>query len=413
MPEHKSISPWRVLVPVSVGTWLSLMGDATVYTVLPTHTGDAGITLASVGIILSANRFIRLILNSPAGLAYDRWPSRPLFVTSLFIGACSTAIYAFTSGFWPLLMGRLIWGAAWAGIWVGGNTIIIDMSLQHSRGRWVGIYNISFYLGASTGSLTGGFLTDWLGYSSALGIGAALTLLGALVNLIFTPETSFLRKEAIFAGETQVAHVALKSERRTEIAWALALNGFNRLAIAGILSSTFGLLLLEQLGESIRIGSQTFGVASITGLGLGASYLVSMLSAPLMGQVSDRLRSRWKAAAGGLVPGIAGFALLSIGSPLAIVFGMPLTAFSGGSNQGLATTLVGDASAMRHRGKTIGLLATIGDLASAIGPPLAYALFPIVGLRSLYIFSSALFFFICMASWARARRAKSNTRNQP
>ena len=33
------------------------------------------------------------LLNGPAGLAYDRWPRRPLFVLALFLGAASTAIY--------------------------------------------------------------------------------------------------------------------------------------------------------------------------------------------------------------------------------------------------------------------------------------------------------------------------------
>jgi predicted MFS family arabinose efflux permease len=86
------------------------MGDATLYTVLPTHTAEAGIALSSVGIILGINRAVRLFLNGPAGLVYDRWPRRRLFVPALFIGALSTAVYADTGGFWPILVGRLLWG---------------------------------------------------------------------------------------------------------------------------------------------------------------------------------------------------------------------------------------------------------------------------------------------------------------
>ena len=163
MSKDLPISPWRVLVPVGLGTGLSLMGDASLYAVLPTHVTEAGVPLATVGILLSANRFIRLVLNVPAGMAYDRWLRRPLFVAALFIGAASTAIYAFTQGFWPLLFGRLLWGLAWVGIWVGGNTIILDISRQDNRGRWVGAYQIAFFLGASGGAILGGLLTDWLG----------------------------------------------------------------------------------------------------------------------------------------------------------------------------------------------------------------------------------------------------------
>ena len=38
----------RLLFALGLGTALSLMGDATIYTVLPTHTADAGITLGGV-----------------------------------------------------------------------------------------------------------------------------------------------------------------------------------------------------------------------------------------------------------------------------------------------------------------------------------------------------------------------------
>lgn len=123
--RETSIHPRQVLFPLGLGTALSLMGDGTLYTVLPTHTADAGIALSSVGIILGVNRAVRLLLNGPAGLAYDRFPRRWLFVPALFIGAISTAVYAATHGFWPLLVGRLLWGLAWSGIWVGGATVIL------------------------------------------------------------------------------------------------------------------------------------------------------------------------------------------------------------------------------------------------------------------------------------------------
>ena len=114
--QSRGINPARVLFPLGLGTALSLMGDATMYTVLPTHTVDAGVVLGSVGIILGINRGVRLLTNGLAGLAYDRWPRRRLFITALFIGAISTMVYAATVGFWPLFFGRLLWGVAWSNI---------------------------------------------------------------------------------------------------------------------------------------------------------------------------------------------------------------------------------------------------------------------------------------------------------
>jgi len=192
VPNHsKIVQPSQVIFPLGMGTALSLMGDATLYTVLPTHAAEAGITLAAVGIILSANRVIRLFLNGPMGLAYDRSQRRRLFIPALFIGALSTAIYAATSGFWPLLAGRLLWGLAWSGIWVGGSTIILDVTTDKDRGRWTGTYQVWFFLGIALGAFLGGLLTDWLGYHAAMWVGASVTALGGLVALFFLATLRF------------------------------------------------------------------------------------------------------------------------------------------------------------------------------------------------------------------------------
>ena len=389
MPKDVPISPWRVLLPVGLGAGLSLMGDSSLYAVLPTHTVEADVSLASVGVLLSANRFIRLLFNVPAGLAFDRWFRRPLFVAALFCGAGSTACYALTQGFWPLLLGRLLWGLAWVGIWVGGNTIIMDVSDYHSRGRWVGFYQIFFFLGASGGAIIGGLLTDWLGYHRAMGISAGLTLVGAIVALILLPETRYFRQTK---SESAVVDsiLPLKPAHRAELISAIALLGLNRLLVPGLLASTFGLLLLAQLRESIQLAGYTVGVATLTGLGLGSQSLLAMAAAPLLGGLSDRTVSRWQVVAGGLSPGVAGFGLLALGSPLAILTGLPLAAVTSGSNQSLSTAIVGDLAGHGHHGRQLGWLFTVGDLASAIGPPLAYALIPWLGLSWLYGLAAGL-----------------------
>jgi MFS family permease len=394
---------WRVLLPIGLGTGLSLIGDASLYTVLPTNVAAAGIPLASVGILLSANRFIRLVLNGPAGLAYDRWRRRWLFVPALFIGAFSTAIYALTQGFWPLLVGRLLWGLAWAGIWVGGNTIILDVTRAENRGRWVGIYQISFFLGSSSGSFLGGLLTDRLGYHLAMGIGATLTLMGAIIALAFLPETRGLRPTTTeLMGNPEPRNRGSRPTTRAELASAMALLGVNRLVLAGVLNSTLGLFLLERMGDPVYVAGRPIGVATLTGMGLGLNALIAMTSAPIAGGLSDRLGSRWPAVAWSLVPGIAGFGLFAVSTSTVVLAGLPLMAIAGGSNQSLSTAMVGDLGDEGRRSRRLGLLFTVGDLTSAIGPLLAYALIPLLGLRGVYLGSAGLFavMFLIALKWA-------------
>ena len=382
--NEASIHPRKVLFPLGLGTALSLMGDGTLYTVLPTHTAEAGIALSSVGIILGVNRAVRLFLNGPAGLAYDRWPRRRLFVPALFIGALSTAVYAATRGFWPMLIGRLLWGLAWSGIWVGGATIIMDVTTGQDRGRWTGLYQTWFFLGAALSALAGGLLTDWLGYGATMWFGAAVTGVGGVIALILLPETRRARPNP---GDSPVEEIKPRLRANRGLWVAASLQGINRFVIAGVFAATMGLLVQDWLSST----SLTLGVATLTGLLMAGRTLLSVVAAPLAGAASDRLGSRWGVAAWGLAIGVVSMALVAWGEPVAILAGVSLGAVAGGSIQALVTALTGDLVSQAQRGRAIGLLHTAGDLGSAIGPPAAYALIPWIELQGVYLLCAGLF----------------------
>lgn len=384
--QRSKINPAKVLLPLGLGTALSLMGDATLYTVLPTHASEAGITLAAVGIILSANRIIRLFLNGPAGVAYDRSLRRRLFIPALLIGAISTAIYAATSRFWPLLAGRLLWGLAWSGIWVGGATIILDVTRDHDRGRWTGFYQTWFFLGAALGAIMGGWLTDLWGYSIAMWIGAAVTAFGALFAYFFLPETRPL-DDLDEGGSRENAQE--KWRPGFEFYGVISLNGINRYITAGVLAATLALLVQDQLSATHLV----LGVATVTGVLLGLRTILSMFAAPLSGMLSDRLGNRWGATIAALLIGAMGLLLLVKSNPVIILIGICFSAVAGGSIQALMTTRTGDLVSQSQRGKAIGRLHTAGDLGSALGPITAYALLRWMPLNGLFIMCAVLYAF--------------------
>jgi MFS family permease len=401
---------WRILLPIGVGTALSLMGDTALYAVLPTHVVDAGVPLASVGLLLSANRWIRLLLNGPAGLAYDHWPRRWFFIPALFLGTLSTVLYGWTRGFWPLLVGRLLWGIAWSGIWVGGNTIILDVATPEDRGRLTGFYQLSFYLGSSLGFPIGGLLTDWLGFHQAMMVAAAVTGAGAVVALLLLPETRPARSLLSAAGPgAPAAHEPARPGPQAPAApdapsarwrkWpalsspaasAMLLYAANRFVIAGVVSASLGLLIQQRWGALYLPNGVLIGVATLTGFLLGSNTLISMFSAPLAGHWSDRRHNRWQIVALGLFPGVLGMLFLAFGQPVTIVGGILLAAIAGGSNQSLATTVLGDVTASGRRGRALGWMHTFGDLSSAIGPPLVYSILPMIGLPGIYLACAGL-----------------------
>jgi putative MFS transporter len=170
----------------------------------------------------------------------------------------------------------------------------------------------------------------------------------------------------------------------------------NRFVNAGIITGTLALWVQARWGATAAEGAG--GLASVAGLLLGLSTLVSMLTAPVAGHVSDRRGGRWRVAAALLLPGVMGTLLLAAGLPLLIVLAVPLNAVAGGSSQGLATALLGDATAPEVRGRALGWVHTFGDLTSAAAPMLAYWLLPLVGLPGIYAACGVI--LAGMAAWA-------------
>ncbi len=376
------IDPKKAIWPLGIGTAFSLLGDATLYTVLPTHTSEVGIALASVGIILGINRAIRIFLNGPAGLLYDRLPRRPLFILGLFIGALSTALYAVSNGLWLLLLGRLLWGLSWSLIWVGGTTIVLDIASDQDRGHLMGLYQTWFFLGQTLGALAGGLLTDYVGYTGTMWIGTLLGLTGTAVAFLFLPETRSIHRD-IPAPTQEIKFM----QPRGGLWTAASIYGVNRFITAGVLAATLALLVQEQM----KLYAVALGVASLTGILIALRTILSMLASVLTGKASDWASSRWKLANIVLFMGASGMFLLIWDSPLILILAISLGSIAAGGLQTISSTLPGDLVHPSQQGSAIGLLHTSGDFGSALGPPVAYALLPWLGLPSIYLLCAGLF----------------------
>jgi hypothetical protein len=90
-----------------------------------------------------------------------------------------------------------------------------------------------------------------------------------------------------------------------------------------------------------------------------------------------------------------------------MVLGIPLIAATSGSNQGLSTTLVGEIGQIKKRSQRLGMLFTVGDLASALGPMLAYALIPLIKINGVYILAASLYAIVFLLTLRIAIRSNN------
>ena len=388
----KERRPSRVVWTLAVCTALALFGDATMYAVLPSQYSVVGVQALHVGWLLSVNRLVRLPLNLMTGWLSDRLGPKLPYTMGITLGVCSTAGYGLFKGFWPLLALRALWGVAWALLVVAAYGMILDVTTERTRGRLTGIYTSCSYFGGAVGTLLGGLLVDRLGFSSAMLVLGACTSLGCLGALTL-PRTRQRVQVPLANAASVTRSLVIRLELFREslhqfdarLLLIATLNFAHRFFFAGVFYATFGFYLHSTLGEEARIGSLAIGIASLTAVLLFARSVLTVMAAPGLGHLSDHLCDRSRVLLLGEALGMSGLSCFAVGSSFWLVgAGVLFVAIVYGVVPSLLVAWMGDLTSEEGRGQILGIFQTMGDLGSGLGPLVAYALLPLLGIGAVY-----------------------------
>jgi len=95
---------------------LGLPGDTVLYLLLPMYAEQFGVTLAQAGLLLAANRLVRIAGYGFVARFYARQGDRMTCTLAVVAAALCALGYATLSGLWALLPLRLLWGLSFAAL---------------------------------------------------------------------------------------------------------------------------------------------------------------------------------------------------------------------------------------------------------------------------------------------------------
>ena len=402
-PATKTASPKAIVSLLGFGTAVSLVGESTLYLILPIpeYAKALGISLTMVGILLGANRAVRLVTNGPVGYVYERVSKRPLLAVSLLLAAGASLIYSFGYGFWPLFIGRLVWGLGWSFQWIGCRTLILEVSDDSNRATLNGLYQMFFLAGVGFASFFGGLLAENLGFHTGQRISAAILVVMTVIWYRFLPEGKPKSSNKRDLKNREKWHWPL-------LAPSLVTAFIMRFIERGVLAATVVLWVGSLLGDRTNLFGLSLSVTVMTGLVNVIQFLPSMANAPLIGFISDKLGKRWIVIAVTMLAIGAGLGLMSAeAAALALVGGLFVSLFRG-SAETLLPAIIGDAVRDESAARVLGIVYIGADLGAMLGPIVSLALLDNTGMtvREMYLLCIILLVISAVIAFIASRSEK-------
>lgn len=368
----------RLAVWLSSGALaMALTGDQLLYVVLPLAADSFGVSLAWVGILLSANRWIRVALYSEVARLGNRIGPRRLTLIAAAGAIVSTLAYAVVDGGPLLLAARVVWGLSFAALNL--TTLVYAIGAGASAGRMVGTSRAIREIGPIVASASGAWLATTLGPREAF---YAMTLLTALAVPM-----------ALAIPRQPPTDAAPAAARRFRLHRPTTFNLFTfavGLAGDGIFMVTIGLLFLQEVSAQMAMLS--------AGVVMALRHVVVLVVSPVGGALADRFGAP-RTMLGAALAMTAGFALV----PFDLVYVGAVLMLTGRGIIAVVAPLIVARRIKDNVMNAVSANATWADLGAAVGPLLAGFGAGLVSLQMLYG-GAAVLLFVLLAAWAAFER---------
>ncbi len=400
MPQRSNAPPERIVLAAGAVIGLCIVGDSFLYSVLPLEAKNLGIALPLIGVLLSANRLVRLISNTWAGALFERLGPRTPFVLAAVLALITTATYGIGRGFFVFLLARLGWGIAWSALRQGGYQAVWTGD-ESARGRLMGLLWGLIRLGSAFSVVVGGYLRDRFGYPVGIAAiaGASALAIPVALAIRWPGDVRWVALREPTAGDRRSSWEGWRSAWATGRQRRLLLAGFMDRVFDGVVISTTSLFLAGRLGTNDLLAGLGVRVATVAGLLLALRWTSDLLFGPAIGALSDRLgrlRTLVILVCAVLI-GLVGVVSLS-GAWLVVCLALMFV-----SSSGLGITLNAAANSVALQAERphlfVGVYTTAGDAGSALGPLLAYSLAVALNWNNLYLLTSFTLALAVLLYW--------------
>ncbi len=378
----------RNLLAIWIAQTLTMVAFSFVLPFIPLYIQSLGIedpTEAAqwAGLVTAATALSMSIVQPIWGNLSDRVGRRPMVIRSMFGAAITLGLMALVRSPMELLVMRLIQGTV-TGTVAAGNALVATSTPKHRLGFALGVMQVAIFTGNSFGPLGGGLIADHVGFRASFLCASALLVVGGGIVVLFVKEDFTPPSES----------------GKTEGAWSQAKSLMSMTVFAMMLTVTF----LIQFGNvivgpvlSLFISDLAGGSdpATMSGVVMAGTGLVSAASALIIGRLSDRVgptKILPVCLAGAMLTYIPQAMVENVWQLLGLR--MLMGVFLGGLMP-TANAIIATLVSAERRGAAFGLVATSNAIANGTGPLSGAIIATLWGFRAVFAATGVLFALAC------------------
>ena len=271
----------RNLIICWVGMFITAVGTSQLAPILPLYINELGVhntaTVEFVAGLTFGGTFIVMAIFSPIwGKAADKYGRKPMLLRASLGMTIVIGSLALVQNVYQLVFIRMLQGVI-SGYTTACTTLIATQVDKDNSGFALGTLATSSIAGTLLGPSIGGYLSE------LVGIRPMFVIIAILMFIVFLTSLAFVKEEFVpVYDEVPGIKKIWKSIPNTCFLATLFLTGFIlQLALYSI--EPIITIYITQISET------STHIALIAGIVFSASGLASMLSAPVLGRISDRV----------------------------------------------------------------------------------------------------------------------------
>ncbi|CAL2108412.1 MFS domain-containing protein [Tenacibaculum sp. 190524A02b] len=208
------------------------LGDALLYPVLPIYGKELGFSAFVVGMLLSINRFIRILANTYVANLVIRIGMRNMLLITSSIAVITTLMYGVKLGLIAFLIARIFWGLSYSGLKIA--TLNYAAKTKNKSGLAFGLAQSIKSIGALFILWFGPTVIKELGVENGFFLVAGISLFGVLLAYLLPNITSEKVLEKVKSSVTFYPN----SMNFLVLILSIAIDGILVVTLAHLLSST-------------------------------------------------------------------------------------------------------------------------------------------------------------------------------